>query len=75
MTERQLIAYAILVVLLAIGAVLLWRRSRRGRRTPDAHLRIDLLGEGAASGAARAGSPLPRAGEGKEPGAISAGRD
>lgn len=45
MTERHLIAYAILLLPLLIGAaVLLWRRGRRGRRAPDPHLRIDLLG-------------------------------
>ena len=45
MTERHLIAYAIVIVLLLIGAVLLLRRGRRGRRAPEAHLRIDLLND------------------------------
>jgi hypothetical protein len=40
--ERHLIAYAILLLVL-IGAVLLWRRSRRVRRAPEPHLKIDLL--------------------------------
>jgi hypothetical protein len=45
MTDRHLIAYAILLALLLAAAAMLWRRSRRGRRAPDAHLRIDLLAE------------------------------
>jgi hypothetical protein len=40
MTERHLIAYAILLVLL-FAALALWRRTRR--RAPEPHLRIDLL--------------------------------
>jgi ABC-type nickel/cobalt efflux system permease component RcnA len=43
MTERHLMAYAILLLVL-IGAFLLWRRSRRVRRAPEPHMRIDLLG-------------------------------
>jgi hypothetical protein len=42
--ERHLIAYAI-VLLVLIGALLLWRRSRRVRRVPETHLRIDLLAQ------------------------------
>jgi ABC-type nickel/cobalt efflux system permease component RcnA len=42
--ERHLIAYAILLIVL-IGALLLWRRSRRIRRVPEPHLKIDLLAE------------------------------
>jgi hypothetical protein len=42
--ERHLIAYAILLLVL-IGILLLWRRSRRIRRAPEPHLRIDLLAE------------------------------
>jgi ABC-type nickel/cobalt efflux system permease component RcnA len=42
--ERHLIAYAI-VLLVLIGALLLWRRSRRVRRAPEPHLKIDLLAE------------------------------
>jgi cytochrome c-type biogenesis protein CcmH/NrfF len=45
MTERHLIAYAILLLLLLIGAVLLWRRGRRAHRVSEPHMRIDLLGE------------------------------
>ena len=46
MTERHLIAYAILLLFL-IGAVVLWRSVRRPRRrhAPEPHLRIDLLAE------------------------------
>jgi hypothetical protein len=47
MTERHLIAYAILLLAL-IGAVVLWRivrGPRRARRAPEPHLRIDLLTE------------------------------
>jgi hypothetical protein len=47
MTERHLIAYAILLLLL-IGAVALWRVARgprRRRRAPEPHLRIDLIGD------------------------------
>jgi hypothetical protein len=47
MTERHLIAWAILLVLLA-GAVLLWRLTRRPRgrgQAAEPHLRIDLLSE------------------------------
>jgi ABC-type nickel/cobalt efflux system permease component RcnA len=40
--ERHLIAYAILLLVL-IGALLLWRRSRRVRRAPEPHMRIDLI--------------------------------
>ena len=47
MTERHLVAYAILAVLLLAAAVLLWRRTRRTRRTPEPHLRIDLVNGGA----------------------------
>ena len=50
MTERHLIAYAILLLLL-IGAILLWRRSRRVRRAPEPHMRIDLLGDEGEHGA------------------------
>lgn len=46
MTERHLIAYAILAVLLLAAAVLVWRRTRRTRRTPEPHLRIDLVSAG-----------------------------
>ncbi len=42
--ERHLIAYAILLLVL-IGVLLLWRRSRRIRRAPEPHLKIDLLAE------------------------------
>jgi high-affinity Fe2+/Pb2+ permease len=42
MIERQLIAGTILLVLL-LAAFALWRRSRRVRRAPERHLRIDLL--------------------------------
>ena len=46
MTERHEIAWAILAVALLLAAIL-WRRSRRGRRTSQRHLRIDLVaGEG-----------------------------
>jgi hypothetical protein len=47
MTERHLIAYAILLLLL-IGAAALWRIARgprRRRHAPEPHLRIDLLGD------------------------------
>ena len=48
MTERHLIAYAILTLLLAAAAAtVLWRRgrrARRGSRHPVPHLRIDLIG-------------------------------
>jgi hypothetical protein len=40
--ERHLIAYAILALFL-IATLVIWRRSRRVRRAPDPHLRIDLL--------------------------------
>ena len=43
MTERHLLAYAILLLVL-IGAFLLWRRSRRVRSASEPHMRIDLLG-------------------------------
>ncbi|MEA3054182.1 MAG: hypothetical protein QOG72_3085 [Sphingomonadales bacterium] len=43
MTERHLIAYAILLAFL-VGGVLLWYFVRRGRRGAP-HLRIDLLGK------------------------------
>jgi len=42
--ERHLIAYAILLLVL-IGVLLLWRRSRRIRRAPEPHLKIDLLAD------------------------------
>jgi ABC-type nickel/cobalt efflux system permease component RcnA len=42
--ERHLIAYAILLLVL-IGALIVWRRSRRVRRAPEPHLKIDLLAE------------------------------
>jgi membrane protein implicated in regulation of membrane protease activity len=42
LTERQLIAFAIFLALVAT-IVYLWRRARR-RREPNPHLRIDLLG-------------------------------
>ena len=45
MTERHLIAYAILLLLL-IGAILWWWRSRRVRGAPEPHMRIDLLSGG-----------------------------
>jgi hypothetical protein len=41
-TERHLIAYAILILFL-LGLVAMWCRKRRIRREPDAHLRIDLI--------------------------------
>jgi lysylphosphatidylglycerol synthetase-like protein (DUF2156 family) len=44
MTERHLIAYAILLLALLVAAVL-WRRSRRVRHSPEPHLRIDLVGD------------------------------
>jgi hypothetical protein len=44
MTERHLIAYAILLLVL-LAAVIMWRRSRRVRRSPGHHLRIDLVGD------------------------------
>jgi ABC-type nickel/cobalt efflux system permease component RcnA len=47
MTERHLIAYSILLILL-IGAAALWRIARgprRRRHAPEPHLRIDLLGD------------------------------
>jgi hypothetical protein len=44
MTERHLIAYAILLLIL-FGALVLWRRSRRVRSAPEPHMRIDLLGD------------------------------
>ena len=44
MTERHLIAYAILLLVL-IGAALLWRRRRSVQRPSDSHLRIDLLSD------------------------------
>jgi len=43
MTDRHLFAYAIVAVLLLAAAVLLWRLTRRTRRTPNPHLRIDLV--------------------------------
>ena len=46
MTERHLLAYAILALVLLAGAVLVWRRTRRTRRTPVPHLRIDLVNGG-----------------------------
>ena len=53
MTERHEIAWAILVLALLV-ATILWRRSRRVRRTPERHLRIDLVaGEGEDSGRPR----------------------
>ncbi len=52
MMERHLIAYAILLLLLT-AAIALWRRSRRIRRAPDPHLRIDLIGGGGAEERAR----------------------
>jgi hypothetical protein len=42
MTERHLIAYAIVIILL-LAAAIVWRRSRRTRRAPEPHLRIDLV--------------------------------
>jgi hypothetical protein len=45
MTERQLLASAILLVLLLAAGVLVWRRSRRVRRAPERHLRINLLSD------------------------------
>ena len=48
MMERQLIAWAILLVVLLAAAVL-WKRSRRVRRAPERHLRIDLLTQGSAA--------------------------
>jgi hypothetical protein len=44
MTDRHLIAYAILLLLL-VAAALLWRRSRRTGRAPEPHLKIDLIGD------------------------------
>jgi hypothetical protein len=45
MTERHLIAYAILLFFL-MSAGFIWRlRRRRARRAPKRHLRIDLLPE------------------------------
>lgn len=48
MMERQLIAWAILLVVLLAAAVL-WQRGRRVRRAPERHLRIDLLTQEPAS--------------------------
>jgi hypothetical protein len=45
MTERQLMAGAIVLVLLLAAMLLLWRRSRRVRRVPARHLRIDLTAD------------------------------
>jgi hypothetical protein len=46
LTERHEIAWAILVLALLV-ATILWRRTRRVRRAPERHLRIDLVaGEG-----------------------------
>jgi uncharacterized membrane-anchored protein len=45
MTERQLMAGAILLVLLLAAVLLVWRRSRRVRRAPERHLRIDLTAD------------------------------
>jgi hypothetical protein len=56
--ERHLIAYAILLVLLIAGFIV-WRRSRRVRRGPEPHLRIDLLSEAADEPAGGPG-PSPR---------------
>jgi LPXTG-motif cell wall-anchored protein len=50
MTDRHLIAYAILLVLL-IAAFVLWRRRRRVRRAPEPHLKIDLVGDEAGESA------------------------
>jgi hypothetical protein len=47
MTERHLIAYSILLLVL-IGVAALWRIARgprRRRHAPEPHLRIDLIGE------------------------------
>ena len=48
MTERHLIAWAILLVVLLVGTVRLWRvtrRSRGRRQSSEPHLRIDLLSQ------------------------------
>lgn len=46
MTERHEIAWAILAAIVLVAAIL-WRRSRKVRRTSSRHLRIDLVaGEG-----------------------------
>ncbi|MFL6846036.1 MAG: hypothetical protein ACJ8ER_14285 [Allosphingosinicella sp.] len=44
MTERHLIAYAILLLFL-LAVFVLWRRSRRVHRPSEPHLRIDLIAD------------------------------
>jgi hypothetical protein len=44
MTERHEIAWAILAAIMLVAAIL-WRRSRRARRSAHRHLRIDLVAD------------------------------
>ena len=46
-TDRLLIAYGIIIFVVVSGAVALWRwrRRRRGGRSPEPHLRIDLVND------------------------------